>query len=319
MERASARRKLGTANHQPIVGPYASHHRSKRISRSVMPSNVVEIDEPEATIASFSDLGAEEAVVNAAKRGDGQAFEILVRCHEPRILALALRYTRVRADAEDVVQQSFQKAFVHLHKFEGKSSFSTWLTRIAINEALMWLRRGRSLREVPMDDSRSDEAARTGLEIADASPDPEACYLEREGARILFEAMDKLRPGVRATIELRDLGELSAQETARRMGLSVSAVKARVFQGRRRLREILRRYMRSPRMSQSGISALTGIASGISLDRLACKAGAQGWHSCSVGSRPFCKLFRIDFTCSRYTQHSPLPIPKRSAEVSVSA
>jgi RNA polymerase sigma-70 factor, ECF subfamily len=187
-----------------------------------------------------------------------EAFEILVRCHWPRILALALRYTRVREDAEDVVQQSFQKAFVHLHKFEGKSSFSTWLTRIAINEGLMWLRRGRSLREVPMDDSNSDGAARTGLEIADAGPDPEACYLEQEGTRILLEAMHKLRPGTRATIELRDLGELSTQETARRMGISVSAVKARVFYGRRKLREILRRYIRSPRMSQSGIAALAG-------------------------------------------------------------
>lgn len=217
----------------------------------------------------FSDLGAEEAVVNAAKRGDGQAFEILVKCHESRILALALRYTRVREDAEDVVQQSFQKAFIHLHKFEGKSSFSTWLTRITINEALMWLRRGRSLREVPMDDS-SNEAARTGLEIADASPDPEACYLEREGTRVLFEAMHKLSPGTRATIELRDLNELSAQETARRMGLSVSAVKARVFNGRGKLREILRRYMRSPRMPQRGTAAFAGNASRISLDRFAC-------------------------------------------------
>jgi len=182
------------------------------------------------------------------------------RCHEPRILALALRYTRVREDAEDVVQQSFQKDFVHLHKFEGKSSFSTWLTRIAINEALMWLRRGRSLREIPMDDSSSDEAGRTGLGIVDASPDPEACYLKREGTRILFEAMHKLRPGTRATIELRDLNELSAQETARCMGLSVSAVKARIFHGRKKLREILRRYMQSPRMPQSGISAFAGNA-----------------------------------------------------------
>jgi RNA polymerase sigma-70 factor, ECF subfamily len=293
VERASARRKDGTVKHQPIGEPYASRHRSKR--RSVMPSKVLEIDEAEATNAS-SDLGTEEAVVNAAKRGNGQAFEILVKCHKAKILALALRYTRAREDAEDVVQQSFQKAFVHLHKFEGKSSFSTWLTRIAINEALIWLRKVRSLREVPMDASNSDEAARAGLEIADARPDPEACYLEREGARMLFEAMRKLRPGTRATIELRDVGELSARETARRMGLSISAVKARVFHGRRKLREILRPYMRSPRMSLGGISALTGNASGISLDRLAWNARAQGqsdrrpaWPHFCGGKQTSCK------------------------------
>ena len=175
-----------------------------------MPSSVVEINGPVATNAPFSDLGAEEAVVNAAKRGNEQAFEILVRCHQPRILALALRYTRVREDAEDVVQQSFQKAFVHLHKFEGKSSFSTWLTRIAINEALMWLRRVRSLREVPVDASNSNEAARSGL--------------------------------------------------------------------RRTLREILRRYIRSPRMSRSRMSGLAGNASRISQDRLAPNARAQSWR-----------------------------------------
>ena len=142
----------------------------------------------------------------------------------------------------------------------------------------MWLRRVRSLREVPVDASNSNEAARSGLEIADARPDPEACYIEREGERILFEAMHKLRPGMRATIELRDLGELSAQETARRMGLSVGAVKARIFYGRRTLREILRRYIRSPRMSRSRMSGLAGNASRISQDRLAPNARAQRWR-----------------------------------------
>ena len=82
-----------------------------------------------------------QALVAAAKRGDEKAFETLVRRHRPRILALALRYTRVREDAEDVVQQALQKAFIYLNSFEGKSLFSTWITRIAINEALMWLDR----------------------------------------------------------------------------------------------------------------------------------------------------------------------------------
>src|SRR5258708_38695701 len=88
----------------------------------------------------------ETALVLAAKSGDGHAFEILIERYQQRILAVARRFSRVREDAEDIVQQSLQKAFVHLHKFEGKSSFSTWLTRIAINEALMMLRKRPGLR-----------------------------------------------------------------------------------------------------------------------------------------------------------------------------
>src|SRR6266852_6568666 len=99
----------------------------------------------------------EAALVLAAKRGDGHAFEILIERYQRRILAVARRFTRIREDAEDIVQQSFQKAFVHLHKFEEKSSFSTWLMRIAINEALMWLRRGHGLREVSIDDLSGNE------------------------------------------------------------------------------------------------------------------------------------------------------------------
>lgn len=102
---------------------------------------------PEATIASSSAPPKESALVAAAKNGDRQAFEALVKRHQERILAIALRYTRTRHDAEDVLQQTFQKAFLYLHRFEGRSSFSTWLTRIAINEALMFLRQGRGQRE----------------------------------------------------------------------------------------------------------------------------------------------------------------------------
>ena len=100
---------------------------------------------------NIPDQDEEAALVLAAKRGDGRAFEILIERYQRRILAVALRFTRIREDAEDIGQQSFQKAFVHLGKYKGESSFSTWLTRIAINEALMWLRRGRRRREMSID------------------------------------------------------------------------------------------------------------------------------------------------------------------------
>src|SRR6266581_9436967 len=133
-------------------------------------------DKPAVTVGSSGDYVSERQLVAAAKSGDESAFEILVKRQERKIFRVALRYTRVREDAEDVVQQTFQKAFVYLKKFEGKSSFSTWLTRIAINEALMLLRRGRALREVRIDDS-SREGTASGLEVPDTDPDPEARYL----------------------------------------------------------------------------------------------------------------------------------------------
>jgi len=161
---------------------------------------VDEIEKRHVTTASAGDPGADEALVAAAKRGDELAFETLVRRHRPRIFALALRYARVREDAEDIVQQTFQKAFVYLHRFEGKSSFSTWLTRIAINEALMLLRRGRVLREVSIDESSNRPETSRDLELSDSSPDPEASCLRREAARILSAAMHKLTPPVRTVI-----------------------------------------------------------------------------------------------------------------------
>src|SRR6266446_3481445 len=98
-----------------------------------------------------------DRLVAGAKTGDAHAFELLVERHEGKILSLAQRMTRNREDAEDVVQQSFQKAFIHLKKFEGESLFSTWLTRIAINEALMLLRRRRGTREVPIAESNTED------------------------------------------------------------------------------------------------------------------------------------------------------------------
>jgi RNA polymerase sigma-70 factor (ECF subfamily) len=191
-------------------------------------------------VTSSSDAAADEELVAAAKSGDESAFEILVKRQERKVFRVALRYTRVREDAEDIVQETLQKAFVHLQKFEGKSSFSTWLTRIAINEALMSLRRRRALHEVPADDSSGDNGTTPGLDLADASPDPEATYLQKEEARIVSAAIRHLRPGMRRAVELRELGDLSTQETARRMGLSVAAIKGRVFHARKELGKALR-------------------------------------------------------------------------------
>ena len=198
-----------------------------------MPAN----NEVHTDTIELGDSATDQALVARAKDGDEKAFEALVKRHRRKVLALALRYTRVREDAEDVVQQTLQKAFVYLSNFEGKSAFSTWLTRIAINEALMWLRKARALCEVPLNHSVNDEGARPDVDVADATPDPEATYLRQEETRTLSMAIERLAPSIRIVLELKELRELSARETAQHLGLSLAAVKARVFHGREKLRK----------------------------------------------------------------------------------
>jgi RNA polymerase sigma-70 factor (ECF subfamily) len=193
----------------------------------------------EPTIACVSDPAGERTLVVAAKNGDECAFETLFKRYQRKTLAVVLRYTRVVEDAEDIVQQSFYKAFVHLCQFQGESSFSTWLTRIGINEALMFLRRIGAVREVSIDDIRDAESAGS-LGIPDSNADPETRCSQREEVRILSKAVRNLRPGLRTTIVLSELRELSTSETACRLGLSVATVKARIFRGKRQLRQELR-------------------------------------------------------------------------------
>jgi RNA polymerase sigma-70 factor, ECF subfamily len=215
-----------------------------------MPAELMdEVGEGNGTSSSPDRLLAQKdaALVAGAKTGDARAFELLVERHEGRIFSMAQRITRNREDAEDVVQQSFQKAFLHLKNFEGDSLFSTWLTRIAINEALMLLRRKRGSREVPIAELKTEGETALPLDIPDSGPNPEDSCLKREQERILSAAVSELTPGMRKAIELRELGELSTGETAQVMGLSVAAVKARVFHGRRKLRQTLKSYVESTR------------------------------------------------------------------------
>jgi RNA polymerase sigma-70 factor, ECF subfamily len=230
------------------------------------------VDKEEAAIASADSRPGtgDMALVAAAKNGDRKAFEILVERHEQKIFFVAQRMTRNREDAEDVVQQSFQKAFTHMDRFENRSSFATWLTQVAINEALMLLRKRRGLREVLMDDVNGNEGAAISLEFPDSSPDPEASYAQREWVGMLSLAMNELTPGIRKAIQLRELDERSSEETARIMGISVSALKGRMFHGRKRLRETIKRYIDSARILQKRTLEIRRNTNDISRHRVAC-------------------------------------------------
>ncbi len=193
----------------------------------------------EATTSVFREE-SDSTLIAAIKNGESQAFEFLVKRHEAKTFSVAFRITRNREDAQDVVQQSFHKAFVHLDSFQEKSSFSTWLTRIVINEGLMCLRRNRSRREISLDDMKSEPEELFPVEIPDRGENPAEIYEQREDERILCEAMSQLSAEFRTGLCLR-LEERTVRETAEILGLGIGTLKARLFRARQKLRVLLTR------------------------------------------------------------------------------
>jgi RNA polymerase sigma-70 factor (ECF subfamily) len=183
---------------------------------------------------------SDSTLVAATKNGENQAFEFLVKRHEARTFSVAFRITRNREDAQDVVQQSFHKAFMHLDRFQGKSSFSTWLTRIVINEGLMCLRKARARREVYLDDVKSESEDLFATEIPDRGENPAEIYEQVENERILCEAMNQLSLEFRTVVRLQ-LEERTVRETAEILGLGIGTLKARLFRARQKLRVLLAR------------------------------------------------------------------------------
>src|SRR5690348_4665585 len=184
----------------------------------------------------------ESAFVAKARQGDLTAFNELVNRYSRKIFRLAKHITQNDEDAEDVLQETFLKAFEHLGDFQGQSKFYTWIVRIAVNESLMKLRKRKSDRTVPLDepvDTGEDQVVR---EIAVWEDNPEQKYSREEMANILEEAVDTLRPAFRTVFVLRDIEELSTEETAEALGISVPAVKSRLLRARLKLRDKLNRY-----------------------------------------------------------------------------
>jgi RNA polymerase sigma-70 factor (ECF subfamily) len=213
-----------------------------------------------------TDASEESAVLVAAKNGDSAAFESLCKQSAKMVFRVARRMMRNNEDAEDVLQESFQQAFIHLKNFNGDSRFSTWLSRIAINAALMKLRKKQDLWDVSLDESNENEQSSPRLDVEDQGLNPEQLYAQMERQRMLSEAMNELTPGMRKAIELRELDERSGEETARIMGISVSAVKARVFHGRKQLRERLKHYV-GPCWASAGPVHERSIAGVVSQDQ----------------------------------------------------
>lgn len=220
---------------------------------------VLSITQPSANMTVLS-AASESQLVNAAQRGDREAFSQLVRQYEPRILRVAQGITRNVEDAEDVVQDSLARAFVRLNDFRGDSKFYTWLTRITINQALMKLRSRRvRSRELSLDEALESESTPIFHQLEDPSPGPEQLYSKQEMSALLHKAVNQLTPESRIVFQLFEFHEVPAQTIATQLGLNISTVKSRLLRARLKLRQILSSYF-SGGGSASGLIGQTSQA-----------------------------------------------------------
>jgi RNA polymerase sigma-70 factor (ECF subfamily) len=187
----------------------------------------------------------ELALVQSAKKGDLEAFSELVNRYDRNIFRIAQHITHNEDDAQDVVQDAFLKAYQNLAQFQGNSKFYTWLVRIAVNEALMKLRKRRNEKTVSLDEDVETEEGSIPREVADWAPNPEQNFGQSELSDILKKTIQGLPPGFRTVFVLRDVEGLSTEETAEMLNLSVPAVKSRLLRARLQLRERLAKYFRS--------------------------------------------------------------------------
>jgi RNA polymerase sigma-70 factor (ECF subfamily) len=216
----------GKARPWPVIGPI---QLLSAVNPHRFPSSIAKEDE--------------HLLVAAAKRGDAAAFEELVNRYERKIFRLTMNITRNREDAEDAMQDAFLKSYAHLKDFQEDSRFYTWLVRIAANEALMRLRKRRP-NQFSLDEPIEGDEDLMPRELEDWGPSPEQRFAQTEMRDILSDVIDKLEPDFRVVFVLRDIEELSTEETAKALGISVPAVKSRLLRARLKLRQKLNRYFR---------------------------------------------------------------------------
>src|SRR5258708_17607846 len=202
----------------------------------------------------------ELTLVQAAKRGDISAFEQLVKRYDRNVFRIAQHITQNREDAEDVTQDAFLKAFENLKGFQEQSKFYTWLVRIAVNEALMKLRRRRTAKTVSLDEDVQTEDDSVPRDVADWSPNPVQLYDQAELKDILQRTIQGLPASFRTVFVLRDVEGLSTEETAEALDLIIPAVKSRLLLARLQLRERLNKYFQKREKSNGSQKPIGGDA-----------------------------------------------------------
>lgn len=192
-------------------------------------------------LASDDDL----SIVDRVLAGDTQAFEEIVRRHQQRVYRTTLAVTSNQEDAEEAAQETFLNAYQHLGQFQREARFTTWLTRIAINEGLQVLRKRKNMES--LDEPVMSEEGMMPRQVEDWQDNPEELYAKQEIRQFVQEAIRSLPPAYRVAFVLRDVEGLSTEETAEALGLSVAAVKSRLLRARLMMREALTpRFQRPP-------------------------------------------------------------------------
>jgi RNA polymerase sigma factor (sigma-70 family) len=212
--------------------------------------NTTQQDAAEQAPSTTFFAGPDGPLVAMAMAGDAASFEMLVRRYRRIVFSVGQRITGSRDDAEDIAQQTFMKVFMNISTFQGKSSFSTWLTSIAMNEARMWKRKASRCREVQAISINTDQELAPVLEVSDPRPNAESAYGAMERETLLFSKLNRLRPATRTALEICDLQEESTSRAAFLLGITVSAVKSRRSRGRAELRRALAYHLsRAPQDS----------------------------------------------------------------------
>ena len=175
---------------------------------------------------------SDESLIQKGLAGDQEALEVLFGRHAPAGYRRALHLLRNREDAEDALQEGLLSAYRNLRRFERRSQFSTWFTRIVINASLMQLRRRQHARTISLDEDQQESSTILATTIADPGPSPEQIYAGAESRSILKNSIKGLSQSLRSACELRYVAGLSCQETARALSLSEGSVKSYLHRGR---------------------------------------------------------------------------------------
>jgi len=205
-----------------------------------------------ATQAAVGIQGSEEKLIRAGQRGDHQAVETLFRRYQRPLFQTALRVLGNTEDAEDALQDGLLSAYRNLKRFEGRSQFSTWLTRIVINAALMRRRSAKARPAVSLDEPPREDELPAAERFADDGLTPEQVFENTEIREMLSENLDQLSPLLRTAFVLREVQGYSTGEAAKKLGVTENTLKARLWRARHQLAERLGRRLRRMRDDITG-------------------------------------------------------------------
>ena len=230
---------------QPEAEPFTGQRPSKPDAKS---------SPPEGGIADYQHFGrSDEEFVRLLQDGSSSAFEKLERLYSRRLFKQIVAITKNHEDAEDALQDTFLKAFLSLRSFEGRSHIATWLMRIAINMALMKVRKRRSLDELSFEGPSQSEQDSLTYNLRSSALNPEELYEQQQRSSYLIDAIQLLKPTLRTTVNVWIAEDCSLKEVAKILNVSTVAIKTRVHRARRRFRDShLRMNSRTVQVSSNG-------------------------------------------------------------------